>query len=294
MASILMRSLVCVWVLVAALSHAQTTSSGYVGYNLTLEGDEESVIYATDNTRVGAEENFPDPDVYLNASVHVGVIDLEVDNLTAKINIDAQVLNLSSFNAGVDLSIDRVRLLIQNVDAKVLLEARLENIVKMVNTTLKSIDLNPSIAELSEDVGEIVGSVGDALGSGSSSLSERSLSYELEHNILYSTNNYRANKHTNRILSQDGDIVDRYLDNDGELQGEKVVGNFKDDMTFNGYETTIERNGQTVTEREYTYSPYPGLVAISAVYTDIAGNVEGTQILAESRAGGSSTIAEDI
>ena len=60
-------------------------------------------------------------------AVHVGTIDLEVDNLvemvfltffnivlilfqSAKINLDAQVLNLLSFNAGVDLSIDEVRL----------------------------------------------------------------------------------------------------------------------------------------------------------------------------------------
>ena len=50
---------------------------------------------------------------------------------TAKINLDVQVLNLLQFNAGVDLSIDEVNLLIQNVNVKVLLEARLENVVKM-------------------------------------------------------------------------------------------------------------------------------------------------------------------
>jgi len=64
--------------------------------------------------------------------VHVGEIHIEVQNLTAKINLDAQVLQLLSFNAGVDLSIDRVNLLIQNVTAKVLLEARLANLVLMI------------------------------------------------------------------------------------------------------------------------------------------------------------------
>lgn len=53
-------------------------------------------------------------------------------NLTAKINLDAQILQLLSFNAGVDLSIARVNLLIQNVTARVLLEARLANLVLMI------------------------------------------------------------------------------------------------------------------------------------------------------------------
>jgi hypothetical protein len=54
------------WAFLAALSQAQT--SGYVGYDLNLEGDEGSVIFSTDETRPNAGVNFPDPDVYLNAS----------------------------------------------------------------------------------------------------------------------------------------------------------------------------------------------------------------------------------
>ena len=208
--------------------------------------------------------------------------------------MDAQVLNLLTFNAGVDLSIDQVRLLIQNVNAKVLLEARLENLVEMINSTLSSIDLNPIIATLGEDVGNIVDTAGGALSSSSSSLSERSLSYELEHNILYSTNNYRASRHTNRVLAQDGDIVDHHLDNDGNLLGEEVVGNYKDDMKFNGYENTLQRDGEEVTEREYVYIPHHGLSAVCAIYFNGAGNVVATQIIAENGAGGSSTIGEDL
>ena len=213
---------------------------------------------------------------------------------TAKINLDAQVLNLLTFNAGVDLSIDEVRLIIQHVSAKVLLEVRLENLVKMINTTLASIDLNPVIATLGEDLGDVVGTVGGALNSTTSSLTTRSLSYELEHNILYSTNNYRADKHVNRVLAQNGDIVDHHLDNDGNVLGQHVVGNYKDDMTFNGYETVTERNGEKVTEKEYVYTPSHGLSAISAIYIDTAGNVVETQIIAETSVGGSSTIGEDL
>jgi hypothetical protein len=284
------------WIFLTTLATAQK-SDGYVGYDLELEGDRESTIFSTDDTRPNAGINFPNPDVFLNASVHVGTIDIQVDNLTAKVNLDAQVLNLLQFNAGVDLSIDSVRLLIENVRAKVTLEARLENLVKMINTTLSSIDLNPVIAELGEglggilnDTGSIVGDLGSTVGG---ILGERSLDFELQQNILYSTNNYRADKHTNRILAQNGDIVAHKLDYEGRSLGTKVVGNYKDDMTFNGHEETVERNGDTVTEREYIYEPFPGLYAVAAVYISQAGNVVGTQLLAEARGGGTSTIFEE-
>jgi len=101
-----------------------------------------------------------------------------------------------------------------------------------------------------------------------------------------------ADTHTNRILAQNGDIIDEYLDNDGNAHGQKVIGTYQSAMTFNGYETTTQFDGQAVTEREYTYTPYPGISSISAVYTNDDGTVVGTQILVESNAGGSSTIAD--
>jgi hypothetical protein len=73
------RSLICIWAFLTALAHSQ--SSGYVGYNLQLEGDKDSVIFSTDETRPNAGLNEPEPDVYLNATVHVGTISIEVDSL---------------------------------------------------------------------------------------------------------------------------------------------------------------------------------------------------------------------
>lgn len=105
---------------------------GYIGYRLDQRGDPESAIYETADTNTAVDTVLPsDPDVYLNASVYVGEIDVEVDNITAVINLQADVLQLLSFSAGVTASIDRVKLTIQNVSAKVLLEARLENVVTM-------------------------------------------------------------------------------------------------------------------------------------------------------------------
>ncbi|KAK1024375.1 hypothetical protein LTR33_017914, partial [Friedmanniomyces endolithicus] len=211
-----------------------------------------------------------------------------VDNLTAKINLDAQVLSLLTFNAGV------VRLLIENVNAKVLLEARLENLVRMINDTLASIDLNPVIATLGQDVSNIVnttvGGLTSTAGSALSSLGKRD--FDLANNIVYSVNNYAGDTHTNRVLAQNGDLVDQYLDNEGRAHGKKVVGSYKSDMRFNGYDRTVERNGKQVQEREYTYSPYHGINVISAIFTDTEGTVVGAQVLAESSAGGSSSVGE--
>lgn len=105
---------------------------GYVGYRLDQRGDPGSASYETANTKTNPDDTpLPDPDVYLNASVSVGEISLAVDNITAKVNLQADVLNLLHFSAGVDASIDRVKLTIQDVRAKVELEARLDNLAQM-------------------------------------------------------------------------------------------------------------------------------------------------------------------
>lgn len=95
-----------------------STSSGYTGYSLSLSGDPDSVIYSTSSTPANVSTTVPQPDLYLNATVHVGEIDLTVSNLTAKANLGAQVLQVLQFNAGADVSIDRVSLVLANVTAR--------------------------------------------------------------------------------------------------------------------------------------------------------------------------------
>ena len=289
--------------LLLSLTTLSTAQSGYTGYSRTSTGDPDSAVYETADTPANVSTTNPPPDVYLNASLHVGEIDITVKNLTAKINLSAEVLSLLKFNAGVDASIDRVHLGISNISAQVTLEARLANLVMMIDDVLSSLDLNPTLATLGQDVGQIVNTtVGGLTGSGSggssstttgsnstSTLSRRS--YELANNILYSINDYSGNTHTNRILAQDGSIVDQYLDNDDHITGQKVVGSFATDMTFNGYSREVTRNGQAEKELEYVYAPFHGLSVVSAVFVSSADEVVGTQVLAESGAGGTSTIS---
>ena len=283
---------------------AQSTDSGYTDYSLSVTGDPDSTLYSTSSTNPNATTVSP-PDVFLNASVHVGEIDILVEKLAAKITLDAQVLNLLQFSAGVDVSIGKVNLQIQNVTAKVFLEARLENVVRMINSTLDSIDLNPIIAELGNTVGTVVGDLGDVLGGSSTSsaatsgptaatggnLTSRS-SFVLEQNILYSVNDYSGNTHKNRVLTQTGDLVDQSLDNEGHVYNQQVVGNYETDMTFTGHEHAgVIVHGMSTTEKEYTYAPLPGLIARVAVYFGAGGNVVATRILGEVEGGGMSTIS---
>lgn len=299
MANRILHVLVLITSIITVSVAQSATASGYIGYNLSASGDPNSAVYDTASTSANVSTTVPEPDVFLNASVHVGEISLEVTNITAKINLDAQVLSLLSFNAGVDASIDRVRLLIQEVNAHVILEARLSNLVLMIGDVLNSLDLNPILATLGQDVGQIINTtVGGLTGTSSSSSSTASStvekrSYELEHNILYSINDYSGNTHTNRILAQNGSLIDEFLDNHGVVHSDQVVGYYLRDMTFNGYNQSVSNKGSATRELEYVYEPYVGLSAVCAVFTDAAGNVVSTQVLSESSAGGTSTVGSN-
>ena len=298
-ALLLQRLLLLSSLLLSVLVQSTTANNGYIGYSLERDGDPNSIVYETEDTPSNASAATLPPDVYLNATVHVGEIDVDVKNLTAKINLAAEVLQLLQFNAGVDVSIDRVKLLIQNVTAKVVLEARLENLVLMIDNVLSSLDLNPVLATLGQDVGSIANAtVGGLTGSGSGStgsdLSARGLDYDLLNNILYSVNDYSGNTHTNRILSQNGSIIEQKLHNNGQVYQQVVVGSYLRDMTFNGYNASVTVDGKVEHELEYVYRPFAGLMVVSAVFTDTIGKVVRTQVLSESSAGGSSTIGGEL
>lgn len=56
------------------------------------------------------------PDVYLNVpTLSVGRIELDVEDLTADINLNAQVASLVTLNAGVNVAIRKVNLTIVDV-----------------------------------------------------------------------------------------------------------------------------------------------------------------------------------
>lgn len=291
----LLSVLACAGISLAAKAK-EPRNDGYFGYNLERRGDDGSAIYSTSNTNSGVAPLNEDPDVYLNASISVGEISIEVQNITAKVNLDAKVLNLLKFNAGVDASIDRVKLGIYNVTAKVELEARLGNVLKMVGDVLDSIDLNPVIATLGDGLSDIIDDVGGIVdgssGNSDEALRKRDLTFRIDNGILYSVHDFSGQAHTNRVLAQNGSIYDVKLNNQGIERRRKLVGYYARDMTFTGHNRTISAVDGQVEEFElqYMYAPHPGLEAYCNIYLNPQGRVLHTRIVAEAEGGGTATV----
>ena len=182
----------------------------------------------------------------------------------------------------------------------------------MINDTLSSVDLNPALATLGNAVGDLTGAIGGggstsagssnstpgaSTSNSSTTLNARALgvglqNFEFDQNILYSVNDYSGNAHTNRVLAQNGDLVDQSLDNNGFIYNAQVVGNYASDMTATGREREgVVIEGQVTTEREYVYVPFAGLEIVSKVYVGADERVVATRVFVEIEGGGMSSIS---
>jgi hypothetical protein len=119
-----------------------------------------------------------EPDVLLDVPVvKVDEITFEVEELRARILLQAEVLDLLKLNVGADVFIGHVGLEIKGVEAQALLKVRLENVARILDRVLTTIDRNPqllerlvegagtAIAELGEGAGSAVEDVGEGAGS---------------------------------------------------------------------------------------------------------------------------------
>ncbi|KAJ3040484.1 hypothetical protein HK097_002552 [Rhizophlyctis rosea] len=108
----------------------------------------------------------PRPDVYLNVpNLSVEKINLTVSDLEAHVSLKAAVGQLVTIQAGVDVSINQVQLVIEGVRAQLVLEARLNNVYKVLARTLDTLDRNPDILNnLVSAVAGLLSSVTNSLG----------------------------------------------------------------------------------------------------------------------------------
>ncbi|KAI1621884.1 hypothetical protein EDD37DRAFT_498624 [Exophiala viscosa] len=175
------------------------------------------------------------PDVYLNVpTLSVGRIELNVDDLQANVNLNAQVASLVTLNAGVAVSIQTVNLTISDVDANLELIVRLGNLVNIVNRVFQSLDLNPLLINTLNNVTSIlepiVGEVAGLLGS----------------------------------ITQGGTTLSFLVDNLGNIVQEvggvsSIVGNYLQNMTDTGVSQTLSGG---LIEKTFSYSPLNALVDI--------------------------------
>ena len=94
---------------------------------------------------------------------------IDVEDLQADINLNANVAQLVQINAGVQVGIKKVNITIADVDAQLDLIVRLGNLVEIVNRVFESLDLNPlllnTIGNVTDLLDDVVGEVDGLLGS---------------------------------------------------------------------------------------------------------------------------------
>ncbi|TKA81041.1 hypothetical protein B0A49_04430 [Cryomyces minteri] len=211
-----------------------------------------STVAASVAASAAASASTP-PDVLLNVpNLSVGRIELDVENLQADINLNANVASLVSINAGVAVSIQKVNLTIVDVQAQLELIVRLGHLVDIVNRVFESLDANPSL--ISSVLNNVTSGVTNALGS-----------------VVGAVDGLLG------TITQGGTTLSFVVDNLGNIVQQvggasgnpvsTIVGNYLTNMTATGATQTLQ-NG--LVQKTYSYTPLNALVNI---VTNSAGQV---------------------
>ena len=85
-----------------------------------------------------------DPDVLLDVpSLNVEEIDLEVEDLRARVSFQAELADLVKINVGLDVELGKAKLQIKGVEASAQLKARLDNVRAIFSEVLETLQDNP-------------------------------------------------------------------------------------------------------------------------------------------------------
>ena len=205
------------------------------------------------------------PDVLLRVpELHVGKIELDVDNLRADLNLNAEIANLVTLNVGVQVAVEKVNITIADVDAQLDLVIRLGNIAKMVNRTLASLDLNPLLINLLNEVGDVVDSVVGAVDG-------------LLGSII------RGDIKLNFLIDNLGNIVQEVVGAAGDVVS-SIVGNFEKNMTYTGITKQL---GNGLTQKTYRYDALGSLVNI--IFNTLGQVVQAVVVGKDNTGGGGSS-----
>src|SRR5256885_6893367 len=159
----------------------------------------------------GRSHEYPEYDVVLDIpNLCVNRIFLKVDSVTARLNLNARVANLVRIDAGADVLIGNVDLTIQGVRAQALLLVDLDDVVYIVDQTLTFIDNHPEIVQqLGSTLQNTVGAVGG-----------------LVNRLLLGTVTNALGQTVQRLIDPaTGSILEKAVTAAGQQAAEKVVGN---------------------------------------------------------------------
>jgi hypothetical protein len=200
----------------------------------------------------GRSHEFPEYDVVLDVpNLCVNRIFLKVDSVTAKLNLDARVSNLVRISAGADVLIGNVDLTIQGVRAQALLLVDLDDVYYIVDNTLTFIDNHPEIVQqLGSTLQNTVGAVGG-----------------LVNRLLLGT----VNGVQRLIDTGTGNILEKAVTAAGQNAAERVVGNITQlpviSQTTDAAGNLVKRARDAVTNAivQYTLSKAGKLLAASII-----------------------------
>lgn len=206
-----------------------------------------------------------DPDVLLDVpNLSVEEITLEVENLRAKVSLDARLANLLQLSAGADVSIDKVKLSIKGVKADLMLKVKLDNVAAIIDRTLTTIDRNPQILEgLLRTVDNTVGTVGNVANTA------------LQLNGVLSQITNTLGQTVQRTVDTTGNLVERTLDTTGKVVGSRNLGSVLNAATsgLRSVGETTNAAGQTVRRLQDSSG------SILEVTLDAAGKVVGSRVV---------------
>jgi hypothetical protein len=216
------------------------------------------------STQPPTVETSTPPDVYLNVpELHVGRIELDVEELQADINLNAKVAGLVTINAGVQVSVQKINITIADVDVNLELIVRLGHLVDIVERVFESLDLNPLLIGLVNNVtnliGDVIGAVDGLLGSIT-----------------------QGGKTLNFLVDNLGNIVQEVA---GGATGavSSIVGNYQSNMTQVGDAKQLTSD---LVQKTFSYEPLNALVDI---VFNTAGQVVQATVQKKSGSGSSTS-----
>jgi pyruvate/2-oxoglutarate dehydrogenase complex dihydrolipoamide acyltransferase (E2) component len=96
----------------------------------------------------GGQPASDDSDLTLDIpSLEVEELNLDVENLRARISLHAELADMVKLNVGLEADVDKVKLEAKGVKAQVLLKAGLDNVRAILSQALDALDNNPQILE---------------------------------------------------------------------------------------------------------------------------------------------------
>lgn len=243
---------------------AQTTTGDKVSRVRALTQEEQQRQRESSERRRQAAAT-GDPDVLLDVpNLSVDEITLEVENLRAKVSLDARLANLLQLTAGADVTIDKVKLTIKGVKAEVLLKVRLDNVASIIDRTLTTIDRNPQILErLLTTVDNTVGTVGSVANTA------------LQPGGVLSQTINTLGQTVQRTLDTTGNLVEKTLDTTGKVVNQRTLGSVLDTAAsgLRVINETTNNAGQTVRRLQDASG---GIVEVTL---DSAGKIVNSRIV---------------